>query len=32
MKKTNCPDCKAYLTKVFTDGFPNPHVVKVSQG
>lgn len=22
-----CQKCKEYLTKVFTDGFPNPYVI-----
>ena len=27
----NCPNCKEYLTRVFTDGFPNPRVIKRNQ-
>lgn len=22
-----CPECQEYLTRVFTDLFPNPHIV-----
>ncbi|WP_022750624.1 hypothetical protein [Lachnobacterium bovis] len=27
-EEVNCPNCDEYLTRVFTDGFPNPHIIK----
>lgn len=27
-EEVKCPNCDEYLTRVFTDGFPNPHIIK----
>lgn len=27
----NCPNCNEFLDRVFTDIFPNPHIVKKEQ-